>query len=222
MIPSKSQYALINSFHRSGSTFLHSALDKYQAQFTFIQDDEDYIDKFCILHTACIPNIIENSDIKTISILRDPYDAITSFMYNKLKHIGMQEFRDTDLIFYSNLYIEFTDAIQKMNGTENFIAVDFNEMIETPSVVCEKIINKFNMYRAKNSKILDNDLVILVKDQMIQQNQLSSETKGTVDISFMPEKKDPFRNSLSALIKKYKKEIDPAFKAYKKTLKLIS
>ena len=222
MIPSKSQYALINSFPRSGSTFLHSALGKYDAQFTFVENDEDYIDKFCALYTASIPKIIDNPEIKTISIVRDPYDAITSLIYVKIKDIGMQEFRESDIKFYVNLYLEFIDAIEKMHGFENFIAIDFNELIDSPSAVCEKIMNKFNMYRLKNIKIKDEDLVFLVKEQMVMQGQLSSEIRGKVNTSYMPEKRDPFRNSLSALIKESKKEIDPALKAYKKVLKLIS
>jgi hypothetical protein len=221
MIPSKSQYALINSFPRSGSTFLHSALDKYHGQFTFVAEDEDYIDRYCQLHTASISHIVENPSIKTISILRDPYDAITSLLYTKYRHIGMQEFRQSDIAYYSNLYLEFTTAIEKMNGSENFIAIDFNEMIENPSEVCERIINKFNIYRNNISKISNEDLILLVKQQMIGSGQLSSETRGPVEVSFMPEKKDPFRNTFSALVKESKKEIDPALKAYKKVLKSI-
>lgn len=221
MIPSKSQYALINSFPRSGSTFLHSALDKYHGQFTFVAEDEDYIDRYCKLHTASIPHIIENPLIKTISILRDPYDAITSLLYTKYKHIGMQEFRQSDISYYSNMHLEFTTAIEKMNGSENFIAIDFNEMVENPSEVCERIIKKFNLYRNNLSKISNEDLIILIKQQMIDSGQLSSETRGPVEVSFMPEKKDPFRNTFSSLVKESKKEIDPAFKAYKKVLKSI-
>lgn len=221
MIPSKSQYALINSFPRSGSTFLHSALDKYHAQFTFVEEDEEYLDRYCTLHTASLPHVIENPLIKTMSILRDPYDAITSLLYTKYKHIGMQEFRQSDISFYANMYLEFTTAIEKMNGSENFIAIDFNEMIENPSAVCERIITKFNLYRNNPSKITNEDLVILVKQQMIDSGQLSSESRGSVEVSFMPEKKDPFRNTFSALVKESKKEIDPAFKAYKKVLKSI-
>ncbi len=221
MIPSKSQYALINSFPRSGSTFLHSALDKHKAQFTFVEENEDYLDRFCTLHTASIPHAIENPAIKTISILRDPYDAITSLIYTKFKHIGMQEFRQTDINFYSNLYIEFTTAIENMKGADNFIGIDFNEMIEDPSAVCERIINKFNMYRSNPSKISNENLMILIKEQMIQDGQVSSETRGPVEVSFLPEKKDPLRNTISALVKESKKDIDPAFKAYKKALKSI-
>jgi len=222
MIPSKAQYALINSFPRSGSTFLHSALDKYDAEFTFIQEDEDYIDKFCEFNSVSIPYIIESPHIKTVSIVRDPYEAISSVLNNKFKGIGMQEFREDEIKFYSNLYLEFMTAIEKMNGSDNFIAIDFNEIVETPSAVCEKIIDKFNMYRLNNSKILDKDLIILVKEQMIQQGQLDSDIKGKVSVNFMPTKKDPFRNTISAMVKESKKDMDPAFKAYKKVLKIIS
>jgi len=214
MNPLKSRYTLINCFPRSGKEFLYVALNKYEFFTTFVVDDEEYVDKFAVLDKVSNPHILTNPDLYTISIVREPYDVITSLVYAKTVENGMmQTYRDQDMAFYANHYLEFSKAIESMAKKPNFIVVDFNKMVADPSVTCETIMDKFGMFSPKNFKFTPEELTESVRKHFEVQKQLDHYS------GHMPRKKDALRNTIALMVKDSKDIIEPCVKAYKKIIK---
>lgn len=218
--PKKPQFFVINSFPRSGSNFLFEMIRKHSMLFTFEEDGIDYVDKFCEFQVLHIPYIITNPDIMTISILRDPYDAIASYAYAKLETANVDTSKHDNLVnestltFYVNTYIEFLNAIEQSLDREKFLLVDFAKMVATPNKVFSEVVTKFNLYSHMNCRYTDEEITTIIRDHFFEKNLMKRQE------SYMPlEEKDLIRDMVFAEVKNNKKLIDPAYKQYKKLLK---
>lgn len=152
---------IINTQPRSGTRFLRNELIKNLK----IKDTE-------ILATSGI-ELFEKpyNQYKQINILRDPKDSIISWcaqtrFFNKTKN--SEVFSDKDIKNYKDFRLDRNNVLHCINLFENFYEyliknqnnlffVDFDQLIENPHIVVNKISKEYNL-EFKTQKLNDSIL----------------------------------------------------------------
>ena len=121
MLSEKNNILCINSFPRTGNTFLQQNIE------TFIKKN-NIQDVYLISHTHDHLMIL-NDNLNQVSILRHPLETITSFV---LMYIPSQEYKINDEILKLiddsiYLYIQF---IMNMSKNKNIYIIKFNDLIK--------------------------------------------------------------------------------------------
>lgn len=139
------KYLIVNAYPRSGSVFFASVIEKY-----LVGADITYAS----LH---IPYILGNQDLYTATVVRDPYEAISSHMY--MKFPGGFE----DRVFYDTLemitkdYMVYMDLTYENRDKPYLHIVDFKKMEADPVNEAINVFAKFNLDRRLD---IQSDLVV--------------------------------------------------------------
>jgi hypothetical protein len=172
---------IINTQPRSGTRFLRNELLKNLK----IKDTE-------ILATSGI-ELFEKpyNEYKQINILRDPKDSIVSWcaqtrFFNKTD--DKEIFSDKDIKNYKDIRLNRSNVLHCINLFENFYEyliknqnnlffIDFNQLIETPNVIVDKISKEYNLefktQKLNNSILFDSFSTSFLKtSKNIQQYQI--------------------------------------------------
>jgi hypothetical protein len=172
---------IINTQPRSGTRFLRNELLKNLK----IKDTE-------ILATSGIELFKKPyNEYKQINILRDPKDSIVSWcaqtrFFNKTD--DKEIFSDKDIKNYKDIRLNRSNVLHCINLFENFYEyliknqnnlffIDFNQLIETPNVIVDKISKEYNLefktQKLNNSILFDSFSTSFLKtSKNIQQYQI--------------------------------------------------
>jgi hypothetical protein len=190
-----SKHLVVNCYPRSGSLFFSNFLSRYQPELDFI-------------HSTHIPYILDNPYLYMVSVIRNPYEVMSSHLYRNMQHIKIDDinkdnvFLINTILGYLKEYKVYVDYYYKCLDKKNFHLVDFESMKSDPTAEAIKIFEKFNI--SYNKDILLQSSVI---SDFFSSNGLIEEYGG-----HMPREKtekrihlDNFTNGLDIIDETFKK-----------------
>lgn len=198
------KYLIVNAYPRSGSVFFASMIERYitGADVTYAS-----------LH---IPYILGNQDLYTATVVRDPYEAISSHMYMKFADFWLDDqHREATLkTFYNTLemvtkdYMVYMDLTYENRDKPYLHIVDFKKMEADPVNEAINVFTKFNLDR-KMYLNDDNDLVVEEIRSRFSNYRLLNDSDG-----HMPRDKSDTRLYIEELVR----DSDILKEAYEKYL----
>ena len=193
------KYLIVSAFPRSGSVFFAKCLEKYRGTSLNAQ-----------VSSFHIPYILDNSNLCTATIIRNPYDVLSSLYYQRQAKSGEQiMYSIEDMIYDYSLYLSYA---QQYRDSDHLQIVDFEKMKNNPVDQTIKYYNKFNVEYNESLLFTDESLNENIKNEMINMNAMD-ELGG-----HMPREKTSNRE----FIENYISELDilkPVYENYQNTIK---
>jgi len=154
------KHLLVNAYPRSGSIFFANFIIEHRPEILSINS----------LH---VPYILDNPNILSVSIIRNPKEAISSYLYmnfhNEKQIIGTnnKEFI-SDFKKHIASYDIYLDYYEKLIGVDFLHVVDFDSMKDNPHKEALSLFDKFKIDYKKDKvanlkevekRILDDNFV---------------------------------------------------------------
>ena len=151
------QYHVINAYPRSGSVFFGTLMGK---RYKLIDG---------MLVSLHIPHIIDNKNLKTVVIIRNPYEAIASHVHmttsGRNKNIT---FVDDLLKTYTQDYMLYTENAYENKDSDHLYIMDFNKMKDDPIGQLDLVFDKFKIEDLSDFKKNEHNILDYIKNEFTQ------------------------------------------------------
>ncbi|MFD1020177.1 hypothetical protein [Thalassobacillus hwangdonensis] len=180
-VTNKNTELCVEAYPSSGNTLLMFMIQNYKEDINMSH------------HTHTLANIklAKNKNIPCIVIIRDPINAISSYVYRFTEiHLINEKKINQEMLKYKDFYTYV------LNNRDSFLIIDFNDLITKPEQTLKTVVinNKlFNTSKEKNWRKLIEQANDDVKNKAIKKGRL---TKG----SFPSEEKEKGKNKIKKII----------------------
>jgi hypothetical protein len=196
-----SKYFLVNAYPRSGSIFFTNFIYEYRPEVLSLNS----------LH---IPYILDNPNILSVSIIRNPYHAIASFLYMNFgseEKISSENEKLIDNIKrHVDSYSVYLDYYEKLLDVDFLHIIDFDKMEENPHDQAILVFDKFKLNYKKDKIVTAKE----IREDILQHKNIQD--KG----GHMPREKTEQRLLIEDFVNN-SKYIDEIFQRYKNVKKMI-